>query len=231
MPLKVKAVSQKAQDAASWVGRKLTSPHQRALQGVAAIAVQPIIDYKNKEVDDDTRAVATARTIGKVVSGVVVGVIVRAGCIALMSRFAKTPKLDDFNRYAQEAAEKGRKALGGILAPSVKTVKELMSQGKELEDIYTDYHNGMGTLVGTLVGLFTNVLIDVPITKWMTEGLTPVVKARIDKDNIKNEISMQGAPNTSPAPQQFVTQAAPITTIEDYFIKPKAGNSQGGANG
>ena len=219
----------------------MTSPHQRALQGTVALCIQPVIDYHNKKVDDDTRAVATARTIGKVFSGVLVGVIVRAGCIALMGKFAKTPDLSEFNRFAGEAVGKGRKALGGILAPSVETVKELMTKGKELENIYSDYRNGMGTLVGTLVGIFTNVLIDVPITKWMTDKLTPVFQTKIDNDNMKavakKGVSMQGTPIIAPAPApQIVAQPTPPTptsAIEDYFIKPNAGQTpslQGGAN-
>lgn len=224
-----KAVSNNFQDAAKWIGRKLSSPHQRALQGVAALAIQPIIEYKNKDVDDDTRAVATARIIGKVFSGVLVGVIVRAGCIALMGRFAKTPSADEFARLAQEGAVKGKKFLDNLLAPSVKKVKELINnQGKNLDDIYSDHRKGMGTLIGTLVGMYTNFAVDVPITEWMTDKLTPVMQKKIENDNKKaGKIPMTG--NAEP----MGPKRPDITPIDGYFLNlnEEPSSMQGGARG
>jgi len=219
--LNIKPFSESIQNAAGWIGRKLSSPHQRALQGVAALAIQPIIEYKNKDIDDDTRAVATARIIGKVFSGALVGIIVRGLCIALMGKVAKTPSAEEFAKLAQEGATKGKKALSNLLSPSVKTVKRLIDeQGKILPDIYDDYRKGMGTLIGTLVGMYTNFSVDVPITEYMTEKLIPVFRNKIAEDNKKaGKVSMQG----SPAPA--IPKKVDITPIDSYLIKA------GGANG
>jgi len=211
------------QDTADWIGRNLSSPHQRFLQGVTGLAIQPVIEYKNKSVDDDTRAVATSRMIGKIFSGALVGIIVRATCIWAMGRVAKTPNVDEFARLAKEGGKKAK----GLLAPSVETVKKLIDeQGKSLPNIYDDYRKGMGTFIGTLVGMYTNFAVDVPITEYMTEKLIPVFKNKIADDNKKagKFVPMMGA--------QAAPREAAITPIDNYFIKQNAAPLQaGGANG
>lgn len=207
----------------------MSSPQQRILQGVTGLAIQPLIEYKNKGVDDDTRAVATARMVGKVFSGALVGVIVRALCIALMGKLAKTPSADEFAQLAQKGVEQGKKAFKDLLAPSASTVKKMIDeQGKSLPDIYSDYRNGMGTLIGTLVGMYTNFSIDVPITEWMTGKLTPVFKDKIAKDNKKTS-------GTAIIPQsQALPSKSAITPIDNYLITPDdaaSSLSKGGANG
>lgn len=52
-------------DKVAYIGKKWSSPHQRAILGITAIAIQPYIDWKNKNVDEKTRKVAVARTCAK----------------------------------------------------------------------------------------------------------------------------------------------------------------------
>ena len=226
--MSIKPVDMNFQKMANWVGRNMSSPQQRLLQGVTGLAIQPIIEYKNKDVDDDTRAVATARIIGKVVSGAVVGIIVRGLCIAALGKVAKTPSTEEFAKLAQQGARTGKKAFKELLAPSVEMTKKIISgEGKGLADIYNDYRNGMGTLIGTLVGMYTNFSVDVPITEWMTDKLIPVVKNRINNDNAK------ASSNTAMLDNPLKSGSSEITPIDSYLISASLAPliEKGGVNG
>ena len=64
-------------NAVNWSGKKLNSVEQRIILGATALATQPFFDYYNKNVDEDTRKVSTARTIAKIIAGTAVGIAVR----------------------------------------------------------------------------------------------------------------------------------------------------------
>ena len=57
--------------------------------GATALATQPVIDLKNKEVDEETRMTSVARTIAKIVAGTIVGVVVRYAGIEAAKAFSK----------------------------------------------------------------------------------------------------------------------------------------------
>ena len=52
-----------------WTGRKINSPQQRFILGLTAIMIQPVIDYTNRNVDEETREVSAARTAAKIIAG------------------------------------------------------------------------------------------------------------------------------------------------------------------
>lgn len=52
-----------------WVGEKVSSPENRLILGVTALMSQPFIDLNNKKVDEDTRKVSAARTVAKLLQG------------------------------------------------------------------------------------------------------------------------------------------------------------------
>ena len=60
---------EKVIDRVAYIGKKWSSPHQRAILGVTALVMQPYIDWKNKSVDEKTRKVAVARTVAKIIAG------------------------------------------------------------------------------------------------------------------------------------------------------------------
>jgi len=69
---------------------KAASPAvNRLILGVAALLIQPMIDYHNHKVDQETRKVSACRTAAKIIAGTSVGMIVREFCY----RVSKNPKL------------------------------------------------------------------------------------------------------------------------------------------
>ncbi len=140
-----------------FVDRSVTSDGQRLILGVTALASQPFIDLKNKEVDEETRWTSAMRTIAKIVVGTTVGVIVRRGAI----NWVKTSKMFWKTSSTPELAK----------MPTKEFWKNTPYGSKELH-----YANGVGTLIGTLVGLITNFVIDAPLTKIMTNQLNTKVK-------------------------------------------------------
>jgi len=153
----------------------ISSPHQRFLQGAAALAVQPSVDYKNKEIDDDTRAVSVARTIGKIVAGTVVGVAVRAGSIGLIKKMSQ--RLDPSEIANLKGVQKLKTALTLNISKLPKHLQEIPAATLD-----GNYRDTFGLILGTVAMLFTNFLLDVPLTKVITEKLTPKVRAKIEKD-------------------------------------------------
>ena len=77
-------------------GKYLHAPEQRIILGATALATQPLIDLKNKNVDEETRKTSVARTIAKIIAGTLVGVVVRYAGIAFVRRYTKyTPVIND----------------------------------------------------------------------------------------------------------------------------------------
>lgn len=74
------------------IGNVLNSPEQRLILGATALATQPFIDFYNRSADEETRAVSTARTIGKIVAGTLTGVLIRYGAIKGQTLCAIQPK-------------------------------------------------------------------------------------------------------------------------------------------
>lgn len=159
------------------IGEHINSPEQRLIQGATALAMQPYIDFHNKKADKDTRAVSVARTIGKIVAGTIVGVGVRYGSIALVRQFSKY----------EVRLIKGDKVLGfvkkskkDILTPIFAKVMAHWTP-EEYAVRYERYVKTLGTIFATIAMVFTNFLIDAPLTRIITKGLTKPVKAFIDE--------------------------------------------------
>lgn len=143
-----------------------SSPHSRLILGITALMTQPFIDWQNKDVDKDTRRVSTARTIGKIIAGTISGVIVRAGCIALIK------KLTDAN-----ANKKWQK----LLIPTNVSSNEY----KNAERLLKKHRGAIGTIVALFVMLFTNFAFDVPVTKFLTNFLNDKFKKNGNKQQTK----------------------------------------------
>jgi|GEM_PF-3574858 len=56
---------------------EFTTWQQRLVLGVASISTQPLFDYFNKDVDEETRKYSTARTMAKIIVGTSEGCLVR----------------------------------------------------------------------------------------------------------------------------------------------------------
>lgn len=56
---------------------KINMLQHRVIMGVTALSIQPLIDYNNKSVDEDTRKSSAAKTALKIIIGTTIGTIVR----------------------------------------------------------------------------------------------------------------------------------------------------------
>lgn len=156
----------KAIEAVKWIGREISSPENRLILGVTALASQPFIDAQNKTLDDEIKGVVIARTISKILVGTTTGVLIRKGCI----------KAVDYMTTMPEQITQGMKhvKLRQCLLPTVQKLQK----SKLLE-----YKEGMGTVLALGVMLFTNFLIDAPLTQLLTNVM---VKAKHGKKGGKD---------------------------------------------
>ena len=171
------------------IGQTLHSPHQRFIQGVTALAIQPLIDYNNKKADNETRAVSTARTIGKIVAGTFTGVIIRAAFIAAARKFSRY-KINPNAKFITEIIKKSKK---DIFTPNLKLDKPV-----RIDDFiagYDNYIKTMGNIAATITMLFTNFLIDAPLTALITNVLHRSIKNHIDKASPNNPQEVKNASN------------------------------------
>lgn len=145
----------KAIESIKWIGREISSPENRLILGITALASQPFIDAKNKTLDEEIKGVVIARTIAKIIVGTTTGVLIRKGCIKAIDLMATVPKK-------------------GITMPKIRQILLPAVQKIDL-DILKQYKNTMGTLLGLGVMLFTNFLVDAPLTQLLTNVM---VKAK-----------------------------------------------------
>jgi len=154
-------------DGVATIGRKWTSPQQRVVQGATAIVMQPLIDARNKRVDEETRKVSIARTCAKIIAGTLTGFAIRYACIKGIRAMAKP-----FSKVAAEPSA-FKKRFQTFLTPS-----ELVEGDKDALDQYV---NAMGTIWSLVIMLFTNFLIDAPLTRFLTNKFNDMRKAHENK--------------------------------------------------
>lgn len=156
---------EKAEKFISWFGRNISTPENRLIIGASALASQPFIDLFNNDVDEDTRIVSCARTIGKTVAGTATGFLVRAGFIHLTRKYS-------------EVGEVGTNKIKKLFTPPNAPSKVTFA--------YKQYQNAMGMLLAIVAMLFTNFAIDAPLTNYLTNNLTDYFKGVSAKDKKKN---------------------------------------------
>lgn len=177
-------------DGLNWVGKCIHSPEQRLILGATALATQPVIDLHNKNVDEETRKTSVARTLAKIIAGTIVGVAVRAGCIALVKKHCKYKFI-----YSDESKKLVRKIVpdnkGGFFTPLIN-VRMKLDDGKmhsltEQEAIkkIQKYIKSMGTFVATVAMVGTNFLLDAPLTKWLTGKFINKINEETDTKEVK----------------------------------------------
>lgn len=130
-----------------YIGKNFSSDKQRLALGLTAIVTQPVIDAKNKNVDEKTRSVSVSRTIAKIIAGTTTGFLIRYGCIKSIKAFTHIPK-PGLARYK-----------------SCLTPKGITDNTTEA---FEQYRNALGTLISLGIMVFTNFLIDAPLTKFLT---------------------------------------------------------------
>ena len=129
------------------IDKNFSSDKQRLALGITALATQPVIDAKNKRVDEKTRKVSVARTIAKIIAGTLTGFLIRYGCIKSIKSFSQIP---------------------GKGVPKYKTIFTPKGIKDNQTDAFEQYRNAMGTVIALGIMVFTNFLIDAPLTKFLT---------------------------------------------------------------
>ena len=154
-------------NAVNWAGKKLNSVEQRIVLGATALATQPFFDYYNKNVDEDTRKVSTARTIAKIIAGTAVGIAVRLLFIKGFRKFSNYD-LKIVNGNIEQILPKSPK---DIFVPIFAKVKKGMTQD-EFKNDYENYIKTGGVIGASVAMITTNFLLDAPLTNILTNKIT-----------------------------------------------------------
>lgn len=152
-----------------FAGNHLHAPEQRLILGATALATQPLIDLKNKDVDEQTRLTSVARTIAKIVAGTVVGVIVRYAGIQGAKAFTKYDKVMN-PENKKEVLKIIRDPKRGQLVPLfINDMMKFPIDEALLDKKFQKYTKAMGIFAATVAMVFTNFLCDAPLTKALTK--------------------------------------------------------------
>ena len=170
-------------NAIEWAGKKINSPQQRFILGLTAIAIQPVIDFTNKNVDKDTREVSAARTSAKIIAGTSVGVLVRWACIKAVNAFSSYELKTDGSKVLQIL----KKSKKDIFTPALARISDDVTV-ENFKHLYSNHVKNLGSILATLVMIGTNFLLDVPLTVWLTNKFTKMVKSHDTKaKEVNNE--------------------------------------------
>ena len=120
----------------------------RGIMGVTALVTQPLIDFYNHRVDEETRYVSRNRTIAKALAGMGVGMAVRGSCFSLVKNMTD---LEGKGKYSK------------ALIP-----EEWISKFLKNEKMLKNYRNALSTGIAICVMLFTNFLLDAPLATLFT---------------------------------------------------------------
>lgn len=161
-----KFANPKLDNAVQWVGKHISTPENRLIIGISALVSQPFIDLYNKDVDEKTRRISCARTIGKTLAGIITGVAVRYACIKLAKNFS----------------------LIGKQGKEISKLKQLFTPSEAKSDNYEykQYQNTIGTGLAVIGLLFTNFLIDMPLTNYLTNIITKKIDTTDTQETLSN---------------------------------------------
>lgn len=113
--------------------KRVGTPTQRLVIGSTALFLQPMIDLRNKKVDEKTRETAASRSMARAIVGTVTGIAVRTACYKAGDILSKPGKAFYFNAMKNFSA-----------------------------DQLQNYSRATGDLMALGILIFTNFLVDVP---------------------------------------------------------------------
>lgn len=180
------AAGKRANKVVEWFGENITTPENRLILGVTALASQPFFDLYNKDVDEKTRVISCARTIGKIVSGTLTGVAIRGGFIKLAKHNSLVGEVG--TKKVIQIVRKGKEAIQKHIL--ITKGKKLFTPSDALSDsthAYKQYQNAMGTILAIVAMIFTNFIIDAPLTKLITNTLVKRFEDTKDANSVKNK--------------------------------------------
>lgn len=152
----------------NYSGKKLNAPQQSVVMGVTAVIFQPYINRKNKKLDNDTRDMAVARSIGKNITGNFFDFITRVASIFAVGGLSKYVINDVKNEddFVTEIAPKNK--IKDILTPNLKE-NFVQRPYKEFLKDYKSYRMAMGALLATGIAVFVKTTVELPVTKKLTD--------------------------------------------------------------
>src|SRR5574344_1003019 len=158
------------------LGDIISRPAQnRIIMGATALLTQPAIDYFNPKVDKKTAKTSRNRTIGKIVAGTAVGCVVRKYCFDLVNKHSDKV---DLGHYTSQ----------NYLFPRFLA----NCQGALLKNKMRNYKIAFATTLALAMMVFTNVLIDMPLTTMISNGLNKLdskLEARSAKRKAKQNVN------------------------------------------
>lgn len=151
------------------VDEKISKPAEnRLIMGATALVTQPVIDYNNHKVDEETRRVSRNRTIAKILAGTGVGIVVRGSCYKLVN------KMTDINGKGKYSKALIPKSYIGKFSKTVKFLR--------------NYKSALSTGMAILAMCVTNFAIDAPLTVYLTNKFN----AMTDPSKSKNKEGNNG---------------------------------------
>ena len=160
---------------------KASTATQRGVIGTTAAFLQPNIDLRNKNVDEETRTLNASRSIARAIVGTATGIAIRCGFIGLAKNMVKEAPKNALQRFfTTESLEAAREAAKGLSADS--------PIAKDFARRIGGYGEVFGTALALGVMLFTNFLVDVPLTHKLSMW--------INKTFFKKENVQQAEPKT-----------------------------------
>lgn len=151
----------------NYSGKKLNAPQQSIIMGVSSLVFQPYINRKNKQLDEDTRDMAVARSIGKSITGNISDFLTRVFSIfavAKLSNYAIN-KVNTDDDFVMEIKPKSKL---DIFTPNLKEDFVPRPKKEFLKD-FKSYRMAMGALVATGLAVFVKTTVELPATKFLTD--------------------------------------------------------------
>ena len=144
------------------VNKTISKPAEnRLIMGATAIVTQPLIDYHNHKVDEETREISRNRTIAKILVGTLVGVIIRGSCYKLVKAMTN---ISGTGKYSK-----------ALIPP------KYLEKFKKYISLLDTHCNTLSTLTAIGAMCITNFAIDAPATVWLTNKLNARTKAKREK--------------------------------------------------
>ena len=158
----------------------------RLINGGFALLTQPIIDYNNHRVDDETREVATCRTVAKIIACTAAGCAVRGPVYKLVDLMTNP---------------EGKTRFSKLLLPK-RYIQEMIDDKVRLTNYRKSYRNGLSMLLALCVMSITNFVIDAPLTTFLTNFFNKTRKKyKGIEDNSTLQKTMSAEQNFSHDPQ------------------------------
>lgn len=175
-------INKKIEKFINYAGKNLNAPQQSIIMGATALVFQPYINRKNNRLDQDTKDMAVARSIGKNIAGNFFDFVTRVGAFFAVVKLSnyKTNDVKNDEDIVKELIPKNQKK--DIFTPNLGNKFAPRSKREFLKD-YKSYRLAMGALLATGVAVFIKTTVELPLTKKLTDIFYKLEKSRTRRKN------------------------------------------------